>query len=310
MVDDAAFDHVRTDAPCTAERIYASSFLWLAGAMAINALLLALGLVLGDGSTPPEVVGADIGFLTVTIILVPFVVRRTRLALYGALALGLALVMRTIGDPDLGAAFEDIGARVFEAGYFALFVSFAFVQTLSAYGAVVLRRTHVAGGEHRRGGRETTGTTGEVGRRWSSRPPKSPRRGLLDSRFIIAIIGVGALLAVGIELAATAPPASQSDPGPTKVFFVAARSPEAGGFNVSEIRVKLGDHVVLYVKSMDGKHGIALSTPWVHISVPVSAGDEKRVEFEARQQGTWFLLCPNPYCSPDHGQMRIVLVIE
>jgi len=127
----------------SAKRVYKNSFRWLAVAVVINAFLLAYGLVAGDSSTPPEVTIADIMFLGLSISLLPFCVRRNKWGLFGTLILGFLLILRSVGDPDFEEAFEEPLSRLPELAYFALFTIFSFVQTLSAHGAIILRKAGI-----------------------------------------------------------------------------------------------------------------------------------------------------------------------
>lgn len=126
-----------------ARKIYRNSFRWLTSALVINAFLLTYGLVSGDGSTPSEVVIADAVFLGFSIMLIPLSLKRSRWALGGSLFLGIILLLRSIGDPDFEAAFEEPLSTIPELAYLVTFTAFSFIQTLSSYGAFVLRRAGV-----------------------------------------------------------------------------------------------------------------------------------------------------------------------
>lgn len=128
----------------SAEKIYRGSFRWLSIAVGVNASLLAYSLVTGDSSTPPEVRIADTIFLALSIGLIPLCLRRNRGSLFGALLLGFLLIPHVIGDLDFMVAaegtLEGLSSTLPELAYFAAFTIFAFIQTLSAYGAILLRK--------------------------------------------------------------------------------------------------------------------------------------------------------------------------
>ncbi len=60
-----------------------------------------------------------------------------------ALGTGLVLVFRSIGDPDLMALFEGRTMGALETAILLLFVVTSLALLLSAYGALVLRRSRL-----------------------------------------------------------------------------------------------------------------------------------------------------------------------
>ena len=130
---------------------------------------------------------------------------------------------------------------------------------------------------------------------------------LVTGLILVAILALAGLAAF-YPRPAGVPPGENG--GNEKVFYLSARIAEDGGFNLSEIRVQEGDHVVLYVRSLDTTHGVVLQTPWVFIRELVPPGAQRRVEFDAAQPGTYQILCPNPLCSPLHHEMMVDLIIE
>lgn len=131
----------------------------------------------------------------------------------------------------------------------------------------------------------------------------------MNDKLLITFVVFGIVAVAG--LAAFYPRVAQAPPEPrSSVFYISARIAEDGGFNVSEIRVRQGDHVVVFLRSLDTTHGIVLRTPWVTIGEQVFVGQQKRFEFDARLAGLYQIFCANPLCSPSHHEMVIDLVVE
>ena len=89
-----------------------------------------------------------------------------------------------------------------------------------------------------------------------------------------------------------------------KEFNMTAKNWE---FNPSTISVKLGDRVVIHVKSIDVEHGIAL--PAFGISQNLNPGEEVTLEFVADQKGEFTFFC-NVYCGAGHREMKGTLVVN
>jgi len=140
---------------------------------------------------------------------------------------------------------------------------------------------------------------------------KTPAKFAIGLTALVVLVALARLSTLGPTAAPESPPPPPPPPVRTeRVFFISAQIHENSGFNVSEIRVQRGDHVVLVVTSLDTTHGILLDLPWVSISNTVPPGQTERVEFDAEQTGTFTIYCPNPLCSAEHYLMRIALVIE
>jgi hypothetical protein len=111
-------------------------------ALLANAFLLVYG-DLSDVYTPQEAVIADWVFAILALIAIPFYFRRSGIGFTAGLVLGLLFTLRIAGDPDFMAAVEQMPATVGEVSYFAVAVFFSFMQLLSSYGALVLKRAEL-----------------------------------------------------------------------------------------------------------------------------------------------------------------------
>jgi hypothetical protein len=138
---------VNREERCTQRRIYRGSFRWVIGGLVLNVLLLGYGLVVSGSSTPPEVVTADIVFLGLSVGMLVLFAARSKWGLFGALILGFIFLLRSIGDPDFMEAAEMMTeeplSMIPQLAHSAAFVVFSFVQTLSAYAVIILRRAGV-----------------------------------------------------------------------------------------------------------------------------------------------------------------------
>ncbi len=133
-----------TERRCDPFAVVGNSFRATQGSLILSAVLLLSGILLSDVSTPPEVVYAD-AFFVVTSLAVLSTLWWRRRGLVAALALGLLLVLRSVGDPDLMALFEGGGPGLVQDATLLLFVASSLVLLLSSYGTVILRRSGVLG---------------------------------------------------------------------------------------------------------------------------------------------------------------------
>lgn len=91
---------------------------------------------------------------------------------------------------------------------------------------------------------------------------------------------------------------------PVKTFSVIAKQFE---FVPEEISVHKGDHVILNIKSVDVTHGFAL--PDFGVNVPLTAGNEQVVEFDASKVGEFEFFC-SIVCGSGHSGMRGKLIVQ
>ncbi|MBI4434055.1 cupredoxin domain-containing protein [Candidatus Uhrbacteria bacterium] len=113
----------------------------------------------------------------------------------------------------------------------------------------------------------------------------------------------------GSAVATTPPPAVQTPPPAkptpaTRAFRITARQ---WAFTPAEIRVGLGDRVVLDIASTDVDHGIAI--PEFGMRKELKAGTTTRVEFTASKAGSFSFVC-SVFCGQDHRNMRGSLIVE
>ncbi len=80
------------------------------------------------------------------------------------------------------------------------------------------------------------------------------------------------------------------------------------GFNQDPTLIKVGDHVILHVKSTEGNHGIMI--PGLGLSThAIAEGDSQTIEFDAKDAGSFQYFCNVP-CGPGHKSMRGQIVVE
>ncbi|HYF92970.1 MAG TPA: cupredoxin domain-containing protein [Symbiobacteriaceae bacterium] len=91
------------------------------------------------------------------------------------------------------------------------------------------------------------------------------------------------------------------------VYTTAKRSE----YGFKELKVKKGDHVTVYVTSLektkDITHGFAL--PDYGINKPINPGETIKVEFTADKEGTYWAYC-TWFCSALHLEMRSRIIVE
>ena len=73
------------------------------------------------------------------------------------------------------------------------------------------------------------------------------------------------------------------------------------------IRVKKGQHVVLQIESMEGKHAFFLKA--YNLDVPLEEGHRVKVEFDADKVGKFPWKCSRP-CGDGCAKLRGTLVVE
>jgi len=96
----------------------------------------------------------------------------------------------------------------------------------------------------------------------------------------------------------------QTEGAPVKQFDIIAKQ---WSFDPSEIRVNLGDKVVLNVESIDVAHGFALNE--FGVDEVLNPGDKVSVEFIANKTGTFSFFC-TAYCGEGHTEMAGTLIVE
>jgi cytochrome c oxidase subunit II len=75
-------------------------------------------------------------------------------------------------------------------------------------------------------------------------------------------------------------------------------------FKPGEVSVKVGQPIVLVLKSLDVSHGLHI--PDLGVSVKVKAGETAEVRFTSNQVGDFVGRC-SVYCGSGHGSMTFVL---
>jgi len=107
--------------------------------------------------------------------------------------------------------------------------------------------------------------------------------------------------AAGIAIPA---PSAWCEAPPQRVEITAQRFV----FKPGEVTVKVGQPVVLVLKSLDVSHGIHI--PDLGVSVKVKAGETAEVTFTPSKAGDFAGRC-SVYCGSGHGSMTFVLhVVE
>lgn len=87
-------------------------------------------------------------------------------------------------------------------------------------------------------------------------------------------------------------------------FTIIARKWE---FDPSEIRVKQGEHVELYVTSEDVEHGISI--PAFDVNERLPPGKTVDISFVADKRGTFPMAC-SVYCGAGHSSMKGQIIVE
>ena len=98
-----------------------------------------------------------------------------------------------------------------------------------------------------------------------------------------------------------------SVPENVRVIELAARAPEAGGWDPETITVNKGDIVRLRISGMDVVHGFAIGRMGVE-SGPIYPGKVRELEFTADRVGRFTYYC-NVWCSHNHYRMRGTLEV-
>lgn len=95
-------------------------------------------------------------------------------------------------------------------------------------------------------------------------------------------------------------PAARGEATPQRIEITAQRFV----FKPGEVTVKVGQPVVLVLKSLDVSHGLHI--PDVGINIKVKAGETGEVTFTPTKTGDFAGRC-SVYCGSGHGSMTFVL---
>ena len=103
-----------------------------------------------------------------------------------------------------------------------------------------------------------------------------------------------------------ADPASPS-PAPERSMKYVNLFVEEWRWTPDTIRVKKGQHVVLQIESMEGKHAFYLKD--YNLDIPLEEGHRVKVEFDADKVGKFPWKCSRP-CGDGCAKLRGTLVVE
>lgn len=125
----------------------------------------------------------------------------------------------------------------------------------------------------------------------------------VSRRTLLRHAGALGAMATGSTLLIEGIAAAEESPTPRVIEVVAQRF----RFTPNEIKLKVGERVVLAVKSLDFTHG--MNMPDFGKRVDLMPGQITRIELQPRSSGTFDFVCDN-FCGEGHEDMHGRFVVS
>ena len=119
-----------------------------------------------------------------------------------------------------------------------------------------------------------------------------------------ARVSIVRLCAAALLLLAVTSPQARQAPDARRIDIVARRF----AFEPARIEVRVGEPIVLAVRSADGVHGIDIRGLDLTRRIP-RGGSVVTIPFTATKPGEFPILC-SEYCGADHETMKGLLVVQ